>query len=181
MTHTVFVVDYREIWPRLFAEEAARLRSAVGAAFTTIEHVGSTAVPGLAAKPVIDIMPGIVDLAAFDADNTHERLIGMGYIYRDDLEVAMPYRRYFVRIGDNPEHPKGHVSHVHIVEVGSAFWVRHLAFRDYLRAHPTERDAYGAYKQHIAPQYTDTGAYSEAKHEFIQAMQAKALTWYGAG
>jgi GrpB-like predicted nucleotidyltransferase (UPF0157 family) len=174
---TVHVVDYRPEWPDLFEAERKRLIDAIGTWATHIEHVGSTAVPGLAAKPVIDIMPGVPSLAAVDQEALVAAMVELGYAYRQDLEAMMPYRRYFTLSGDNPHHPKGHLVHTHLVEIGSEFWVRHLAFRDYLRAHPDERDSYGTFKQRIAPNFTSTSDYSEAKHEFIQAMQARALAW----
>ena len=173
----VDIVDYRPEWPGAFETERKRLMDAIGTVATQIEHVGSTAVPGLAAKPVIDIMPGVLSMAVVDQEELVAAMVGLGYVYRNDLEAAMPYRRYFTLGDNNAQHWKGHLVHAHLVEIESKFWVRHLAFRDYLRAHPDERDNYGAFKQRIAPNFTDEGDYSQAKHEFIQAMQARALAW----
>ncbi len=177
----VYVVEYDPQWPKMYETERARILEATGNVLSATEHIGSTSVPGLAAKFVIDIMPGVQSLVEFDRHHKAtfvEAMTKLGYEYGTQYEAIMPERRYFVRSGYNPLHPRGHIIHAHIVEIGSPFWVRHLAFREYLRAHPTERDAYGAFKMSLAPQHDDTGTYADAKHDFIQAMEASALAWY---
>lgn len=176
----VQVVDYRPAWAQMFADEQARIAGALRDALVEVVHVGSTAVNGLAAKPVIDIMPGVASLAAFEAADGIARLQALGYIYRADYTPLVPQRRYFVLRNGNPEHPEGNGYQLHLVAHGGDWWERHIAFRDYLRTHPHERDAYGAFKQRIAPRFTNTQDYSAAKDAFIQPMEARALAWYRA-
>jgi GrpB-like predicted nucleotidyltransferase (UPF0157 family) len=144
-----------------------RLLSQIGRWSRGIEHIGSTAVPGLAAKPVIDIMPGVLSMA--DAESCIEGMRRLGYEYVPEFEDALPDRRYF---------RKGHPEqkwHVHIVEVGGPFWRRHIAFRDYLRAHPEAAGKYAALKRRLAAQYPyDSLAYTDAKSEFILGIEEKA-------
>lgn len=175
----VMVVDYRPHWRERFAQEQARILAAATDLIPQIEHIGSTSVVGLAAKPVIDMMPGVPSLAAFDAANGPARLAELGYTYRPDYEDTLPERRYFIQGTDNPEHPEGRWFQVHLVELGGAFWRRHLAFRDYLRTHPAERDAYGAFKQQIAPDHATTHTYADAKDAFVKEMEARAMAWAG--
>lgn len=174
----VQVVPYRPMWAQMFADERARIMAALGDVIREIEHVGSTAVEGLAAKPVIDMMPGVGSLAAFEAADGITRMAALGYIYRADFTPIVPQRRYFVLRTGNPEHPEGNGYQLHLVAHGGDWWERHIAFREYLRAHPHERDAYGAFKQRIAPSFTSTVDYSEAKDDFMQPMEARALAWY---
>jgi GrpB-like predicted nucleotidyltransferase (UPF0157 family) len=175
---SVRVVVYRPEWVDKFLAEKARILETMGELLLGIEHVGSTSVPGLAAKPVVDMMPAFNSLQAFDQSDGVERMQALGYLYRDEFEDVMPERRYFVLLGDNPEHPKDHRFHVHMVVQNSDFWVRHIAFRDYLRTHPNEAKRYGDLKQKIAPQFTDTYDYADAKHQFVKQMEQKALVWW---
>jgi GrpB-like predicted nucleotidyltransferase (UPF0157 family) len=126
----IVVVPYDEAWPPLYAEERTRIERAIGPWVEEIEHVGSTAVPGLAAKPVIDIMVGVKSLE--DSPILVERLVGIGYEYVPEFEKILPFRRYFRKMRE------GRRTHqVHLVERSNAeWWDRHLLFRDYLRANP---------------------------------------------
>ncbi len=136
---------------------------------TAVEHVGSTAVPNLAAKPIIDIMVGIRTLA--DAPFVVEPLASIGYEYVPKYEVTMPERRYFHK---GPAMARTH--HLHMVEPTSEFWKRQLAFRDYLRAHPDVAEQYARLKQALAVQYQwDRSGYTDAKTEFILGVIAQAL------
>ena len=135
-----------------------------------IEHIGSTAVLGLAAKPVIDVVTGVNTLA--DADACVQVMTDLGYTYIQKYETMMPERRFFnrnvdVEISQN----------IHMVVVGAEFWERHLLFRDYLRNHPEAVQAYGQIKRELAPQFDDTNDYARAKTEFITGMVAKARQW----
>lgn len=159
----VVIREYDSEWPRLFEEEKAAILDAIGHVVAAIEHVGSTAVPGLAAKPIIDIMVGVRRLA--DAQQCIVPLQRIGYEYVPEFEVSLPERRYF-RKGS----PRTH--HLHTVEVGSDFWERHLLFRDHLRAHPEAAKAYGELKRDLAVRYgADREAYTEAKTPFIRAAE----------
>ncbi len=160
----VIVVDYNPAWPRRYEEERARIVAALGDLALTIEHVGSTAVPGLAAKPVIDIMIGVRELA--DGQACIGPLRSLGYEYRGD--GGIPDRHYF-RKGA----PRSH--HLHLVEHESEFWERHILFRDRLREDPELAREYGALKKELAVQYrTERLAYTEAKSPFIKAALAQA-------
>src|SRR3972149_3482523 len=129
----ITIAEYDPRWPSLYEEERARILAAIGEWLADIQHVGSTAVPGLAAKPTIDIMPGIRSLA--DAIHCIEPLLALGYQYIPDYEVELPERRYFRRPPGEAFRGRG-THHLHMVETTSQFWRRHILFRDYLRAHP---------------------------------------------
>ena len=105
------------------------------------------------------------------------RVAQVGYHYHPEHEDTMPERRYFTAGHDNPEHPAGRWFQLHLVEQASDFWTRHLIFRDYLRAHPAEREAYELFKKQLAPAHTSTSTYSEAKSEFIAMLESRALYW----
>ena len=158
----------------MYAAESARIQDAIGEWLVGIEHVGSTSVPGLAAKPVIDIMPGLRDLG--DSPLIVRPLQALGYRYFPEHEDVLPERRYFaLPAGD--EHRGRRRFHLHIVETTSEFWRRHLAFRDYLRAHPDVAGEYAALKRRLAAEYgSDREGYTEAKTEFITRIESLALT-----
>jgi GrpB-like predicted nucleotidyltransferase (UPF0157 family) len=169
---TIRLDDYDAQWPAMFLDERERLFVAVRASVSGIEHIGSTSVPGLAAKPVIDMLVGVRALAEAD---THciAPICDLGYEYVPEFESVMPYRRYFRR-----DDGDGHRSHqIHLVEQGGDFWRRHLLFRDYLRAHPDQAREYEQLKRRLAPQFSDVNDYAEAKTEFIRAAEARADTW----
>jgi GrpB-like predicted nucleotidyltransferase (UPF0157 family) len=126
-----------------------------------IEHIGSTAVPGLPAKPIIDILGGITCL--LDTPSFISRLEGIGYCYIPEYEAQLPHRRYLTRT--EADHV---VTHLHIVEISSQFWQEHLAFRNCLRSDNNLRDAYGHLKIDLATRYVnDRVGYTNAKTEFI--------------
>ena len=168
----VVVVPYNEAWPSLFEEERARIERAIGPWVEEIEHVGSTAVPGLAAKSVVDIMVGVKSL-----DNTPilvERLEAVGYEYVPEFERQMPQRRYFRKLR------RGRRTHqIHLVERSDAeFWDRHVLFRDYLRRHPGVAEEYALLKHEFSGRFReDRAAYTEAKTLFIREVVRRA----GAG
>jgi GrpB-like predicted nucleotidyltransferase (UPF0157 family) len=162
----VCVVPYSEEWPAAFASEATRMRQALAPWVVDIQHIGSTAVPGLAAKPIVDVMPGIRSLA--DADKCIAPLVALGYEYMG--EYGIPGRHLFgVWRGDLTMY------HVHMVEWDSPFWRRHLLFRDYLRRHPEARDEYGALKSRLALEFPgDRQAYMDGKEPLILDLNRRA-------
>jgi NAD-dependent deacetylase len=166
----VEVVDYDPAWPVLYEEEAARVREALGSAVVEIEHMGSTAVPGLAAKPVIDVSVGLtqLDLSGEQID----AMEGLGYEYLG--EFGFPGRLFFRKGRER------RTNHVHVVEWGGELWHRHRAFRDYLRAHPDEAARYAHAKRQIAAESADTRAYWERKRAFADELFARAWRWYEA-
>lgn len=163
----ITIADYDPRWPALYEEEKARILAAIGEWLVDIQHVGSTAVPGLAAKPIIDIMPGIRSLT--DAQHCIAALEALGYEYVPEYEAELPERRYFRKRATPYSH------HIHMVEATSDFWQRHLLFRDYLRAHPDAAAEYGELKRRLAARIGDDRVgYTEAKTEFIRSIEERA-------
>jgi GrpB-like predicted nucleotidyltransferase (UPF0157 family) len=169
----IVIADYDPRWPSLYVEERARIVAAIGNWLVDIQHVGSTSVPGLAAKPIIDIMPGIRSLA--DAPHTIEPMRRLGYQYIPEYESELPERRYFVKPAGEAFRGRRDY-HVHVVETASDFWKRHIAFRDYLRAHPDAAREYASLKRRLAAQYgNDRDGYTEGKTEFITSIEKLAM------
>lgn len=163
----IVVVEYDPRWPQKYEEDKAAILRAVGPHVRGIEHIGSTSVPGLVAKPVVDIMLGV---DRDDLDNVIEPLAGIGYDYNPDWEFSMPMRRYFRRLL-----PDGaHTHHLHVVPHGGAFWIRHLRFRDYLRAHPEKAREYSDLKKRLTVERQRSIDYTFAKTEFIRSVEAQA-------
>lgn len=159
----VRVVPYDARWPALFEAEAARIAHAIaiaGLPALALEHVGSTAVPGLVAKPILDIAAGFPSGASPAAYvPILERL---SYVYRGD--GGLPGREFFRR-GE----PRSH--HVHLVEREGTHWARYLGFRDALRAAPALRDDYGRLKQALAERFPrDRESYITGKTEFVEGV-----------
>ncbi len=166
-TEDVHLEPYDSEWPKLFEKEAERLFQELGNDVLRIEHFGSTAVPGLSAKPVIDILIGVRSLS--DAKKLIPILEGMGYSYwRDDLRKD----GYFLVKGLPPNGPRTH--HIHMTEIGSARWER-LLFRDYLRHHTEEMMRYETLKRGLATTHsTDREAYTNAKSDYILSVMERA-------
>lgn len=164
------IEEYDPRWPALFEEEKARLLATTGALLAAIEHVGSTAVPGLAAQPIIDIMGGVRDLG--EVTRYVAALEGIGYEHVPQYEVYIPERRYFRR----PRTGEGlRTHHLHIVELTSSFWRRQLLFRNYLRTHPVALREYADLKRCLAAEYgADGRGYTDAKGPFIELILNRA-------
>lgn len=163
----VTIAGYNPLWPEMYAAERERISRVMGDWLVGIEHVGSTSVPGLGAKPVIDIMPLVRSLA----DDKHfvPLLESVGYEHVPPGVDDIPERRYFRR-----GFPR--MFHVHVVERDSEFAVRHLAFRDYLRTHPESAREYEALKRRLAAeQGADRLGYVNAKTEFITGIERLAM------
>lgn len=163
----IVIVAYDRAWPALFEQERAKLAALLGALVVAIEHVGSTAVPGLAAKPIIDLMVGVRSLTEARR-GCIETLRQAGYAYLPEYASWLPDELFF-RKGLPWTH------HVHVMEPSGSGWQRRLLFRDYLRAHPESADAYAALKRGLATAFKDDiAAYRNAKDEFVSATMAKA-------
>jgi GrpB-like predicted nucleotidyltransferase (UPF0157 family) len=160
----VELVPYDPDWPRQFAVEADRLRGVLDPALVVgIEHFGSTAVPGLIAKPIIDILIAVTSLARAKAAAI-EPILGLGYVYWADN--PKPDRMFFVK--GMPPYGARRTHHVHITEPDGEMWRRRLPFRDYLRAHPDEAARYAALKRDLAQRHaTDREAYTDAKTDYV--------------
>jgi GrpB-like predicted nucleotidyltransferase (UPF0157 family) len=156
-------------WPRSFEEEAARIADALGDQVVRIDHVGSTSVPGLDAKPIIDIQVSLRSLEPRSAYAPSLRALG----YRTLLDPTSPDHEYASREGEGSR--RGF--HVHLCPAGSAWERRHLAFRDWLRAHPDDAAAYAALKRELASAHpNDVFTYTDEKGGFIRSIESKALT-----
>ncbi|MEI8134200.1 MAG: GrpB family protein [bacterium] len=158
----IVIKDYDPRWQILFQEEKALLMEEIGHYVAEIQHIGSTAVEGLAAKPVIDIMIGLRRI--LDSPDCIMPIEAMGYEYHPEFEDEFPERRYFRKMrGTTRTHQ------IHMVEIDTDFWKRHLRFRDYLRANPESAQEYATLKRGLAEEHTnDREAYTNAKSEFIQ-------------
>jgi GrpB-like predicted nucleotidyltransferase (UPF0157 family) len=165
----VEVVPYNPIWKEEFLKEAEKLQDIFGSLATRIHHIGSTSVPGLAAKPIIDILIETEDLQKVDELNSKMEMIG----YHPKGENGIKNRRYFQKDGVMRTH------HVHVFPKGHEEVIRHLAFRDFLRAQPETAKQYGMLKQSLASQYPyDIEKYIEGKSPFIKKTESLALKWY---
>lgn len=154
------ISGYDPEWPARFEEERAALAAAIGGWIVGgIHHVGSTAVPGLAAKPILDILAGVRDLEESRA--CFEPLARLGYVYAPYLADEM---HWFCK-----PHPSRRAHHLHLVPVGSRRYVDELAFRDRLRADPAVAEEYAALKRALAERFaSDREAYTDAKSDFIR-------------
>jgi GrpB-like predicted nucleotidyltransferase (UPF0157 family) len=169
MERPVRIVDYSPEWPELFENEKWLILNVIGCFVVGIEHVGSTAVVGLGAKPIIDITVAIKTLR--DAHKCVGPLESIGYEYVPEYEESIPERRYFHK--GKPQEEQHF--HLHMVELSSDFWKRHLLFRDYLRAHSEVAQGYYELKKRLAREYgSDREGYTEAKTSFIESVVAKA-------
>jgi GrpB-like predicted nucleotidyltransferase (UPF0157 family) len=165
----VFVVEYDPAWIVMFHEEAARLAAVLGDAVLRIEHVGSTAVPGLQAKPLIDLLPVVTDINR--VDDLTPALEEMGYVARGDYGIAG--RRLFTKPSlETPTH------NVHCYQVGNPEIADRVDFRDYLRAHPEHAADYGALKERLADEFpTDVTSYVKGKNDFVSKTLQLAAAW----
>lgn len=166
----VEIVPYDPAWPGLFATEVKQLRGVLDPELVLgIEHFGSTAVPGLAAKPIIDILIAVRSLAQAKAAMV-EPLRALGYVYW--AENPKTDRMFFVK--GMPPYGERRTHHVHVTEPGGEMWRRRLAFRDYLRADPVEAYRYETLKRELAARYPDDRErYTDAKTEFLEAVYGR--------
>lgn len=164
------VVAHDPAWSTKFEAEAERIEEAVGEAIVWIHHIGSTAIPQTKAKPIIDILLEVTSLGVLD--RKAQMLAALGYEVMG--EFGIPDRRYF-RLDDSD----GTRTHqVHAFEAGVPNVVRHLAFRDYMRAHPSVAEEYGALKEHLANAHPhDRAAYMNGKDAFVKEHERRALLW----
>lgn len=160
-------------WPLAARRLGARLRHALGDPALAVEHIGSTAVPGLPAKDVIDLQVGVPDLAAADAPGFVDALAAAGFprvegIDHDRGKDGLPWPKRFHGSAD-----PGRVAHVHVRELGGPGWRWAIAFRDRLRSDPDARQEYAAVKAGFAARHTDPGAYAEAKEPWFDTVHER--------
>jgi GrpB-like predicted nucleotidyltransferase (UPF0157 family) len=169
---SITISAYDPAWPACFRAEAERIEAALGFAAVRVDHVGSTAVPGLAAKPVIDIQ---VSVRVMHPLEPHLRpLVALGYTH-----VPHPDDAIYPFLHRPETWPHSH--HIHLCESGGSEERRHLAFRDYLREHPEEAAAYADMKRRLAARFSASSfesrnAYADAKSAFIAPLIRRALS-----
>jgi GrpB-like predicted nucleotidyltransferase (UPF0157 family) len=165
----IVVVRYDPIWIERFRSEAALITGIFGAELLSIHHIGSSAIPGMSAKPVIDIMPLVSNIGKVDALNAAMMRIG----YEPLGEYGIVGRRFFVKGGDTSR-----THHVHAYEPANPEVAQHLDFRDYLAAHPTEAQQYADLKAKLVEQYRDDiDGYMRGKDAFIKSILVQARQW----
>lgn len=167
MPQHVIVTAYNPEWKEMFEAEALLIQDILGDNCVAVHHIGSTAVKGLKAKPIIDIMPVVKRLETID----NKRFEQIGYEALG--EFGIPGRRYFRKGGQERTHQ------IHIFEQTNTREIeRHLAVRDYLRCSKKAADAYGELKSKLAIQYPyDIEGYCDGKDEFVKSLEREALEW----
>jgi GrpB-like predicted nucleotidyltransferase (UPF0157 family) len=186
---------YNPGWKQTFEKIKSEIATLFDFATPKIEHIGSTAVQGLSAKPIIDILVGIDQE---NIDKIIKPLIDNEYIYHEKYNDVMPYRRFFVKLKVSPaslslptiirnhdEIPPALKEHchrlaqVHALAYNSKHWIRHIAFRDYLKTHPYIRNQYQQLKQELSTrEWIDGNHYNQAKNTFVKAVEQNAVKWY---
>lgn len=159
-------------WSAMARDAGAAFAEAVGSNVVFIHHIGSTAIPGISAKPILDLIPVVRSLS--ELDRRRGNVEAMGYEWWD--EFGLPGRRYCTK---NDPRTGRRVIHLHCFEVSSNEIDRHLAFRDYLRERPDIARAYEEEKvrcRNLHPD--DSHTYSDCKNEWIKTVEAEALAWY---
>jgi GrpB-like predicted nucleotidyltransferase (UPF0157 family) len=166
----IVISAYSSEWPRQYRDEVQLLRTVLPD-HVALEHIGSTSVPGMPAKPIIDMMLGadsLVEMQTFISD-----LERLGYEYMPQHELEMPQRKFLAKPRVRPRH-----FHLHGVVKGGRFWQDHLRFRDRLRQDPEAATRYAELKRQLAQSFGDDRAgYTSAKSEFISSM----ISGHGAG
>jgi GrpB-like predicted nucleotidyltransferase (UPF0157 family) len=165
------VVPHDPRWPQAFAREARAILGALGEGRITLDHIGSTAIPGILAKPIIDMLGEVAEPDLIDWQTP--ALEGLGYQAMGEFGIAG--RRYFRKHDGNGQ--RSH--HLHVFATGSPHIERHIAFRDYLRAHPDRATAYSRLKAAVtARDGLSMDDYMDAKAPFIAEVEALALDWF---
>jgi GrpB-like predicted nucleotidyltransferase (UPF0157 family) len=156
----VRLAPYSSEWPKLFDKEKKLLRSLIGKYVIDIQHIGSTAIPGMMAKPIIDI--GIAIAQFEEGERCIKPIESLGYQYKG--ENGIPKRHYFAK-----GVPRTH--HIHMLEIDSDEWKKHIAFRDFLRGNEEMAGKYAQLKRRLAEEFkTDRLAYTEGKSEFVNTV-----------
>ena len=169
MPREVALSSYDPRWLAQFKRAAVQLQTVLGDEAVAIYHIGSTAIPGIKAKPIIDILIEVRDIERVDGFNAALAALG----YRARGENGAPGRRYFT-LGDGEQRSQ----HVHIFQSGHPEIARHLNFRDYLRAHPQAARVYEAMKIQKAQQFAhDSLQYTEAKTQLVNQIDVRAAAW----
>lgn len=166
----IIVSTYNPLWKEEYNKESQVIAKILGSQLVDIQHIGSTSVENLKAKPIIDIMPIVKDINEVDKYNLEFEELG----YECMGTFGMANRRYFRKGGEDRTHQ------IHIFEEGDSMnIIRHLAVRDYLRTHPTIADEYGELKAKLAKEFpNDIDGYGDGKEDFMKVLEEQALLWY---
>lgn len=188
--------EYTPQWKQQYAELKSKIEILLQKINHQIDHIGSTSVKGLSAKPIIDIQIGVDNQA--DLDLVPTLLKDPNLVYYEKYNADMPTRRFFVLFTKTtsqmqvspvvtttmevPEILHNHnlrIAHIHVFIKGSEDWTRHIAFRDYLKAHPSIKDAYQELKTELVQkEWKDGNHYNEAKDAFLKKHESLAIQWY---
>ncbi|HTF04626.1 MAG TPA: GrpB family protein [Bacteroidia bacterium] len=185
--------EYTSTWVEDYRNEERALIKTLDGLFVSMDHIGSTSVPGLGAKPIIDILVGLKDETYLD--RVIAPMMNSGYTYFKKYETDMPYRRLFVKlkpITDTPspeiidvddEYNTGEffvpLVNIHVVVKDTHHWTRHIAFRNFLRTHPDVKNKYYELKRSLSQQeFSHHLEYNEAKNSFVKENEQLALTWF---
>lgn len=160
--------EYEADWNTMFAHEAELLQKVFNKEIIQFEHFGSTAIPGMIAKPVIDMLGIADDIGKIDSYEKKLSLLG----YEAAGEWGIAGRRLFRKGGEDRTH------HLHFYQADNPHIERHLIFRDYLMAHQEEAQRYSSFKKILAKKYDSTAEYSAAKKAFVSEMETRALDWH---
>lgn len=166
----VEIVPHDPRWREAFEAEAKQIASALGENIVAVHHIGSTAIPNIYAKPVIDLMVEVRDITEVDGRSSAMESLG----YEVKGEFGIPGRRYFRK--DNREGIRTH--QIHAFETGSSEVERHLAFRDYMIANPEDAQRYSELKRQLAEEHPQSmDGYMDGKDGFIKEMDRRAAQW----
>ncbi|NHJ31546.1 MAG: GrpB family protein [Asgard group archaeon] len=166
MSTPIILEKYNPKWPDFFKEEKEEIEKTLGHLIVKIEHIGSTAVPGMGGKPIIDIMIGVRE-----KENTEKcipLLESIGYVFDPERHEDFPERKSL------DKRTKGIKIHLYIVDINSEYWSRHILFRDHLRANPEIAREYNKLKEELVKKYRyDRESYSKGKAKFIKKVEDK--------
>ena len=167
----VVLAPYDPKWPQIAAKLSHDLR-VLGSCLVTVHHIGSTSVPGLVAKPTIDLIPVVNDLTVLDKEREHVEALG----YKWHGEYGISGRRFCTLSDEDGKR----IAHLHFFNNDSPHVLRHLAFRDYLRAHPDIAASYDVEKRRARDLHpNDSHAYTDEKSMWIRKTETQAIGWFG--
>ncbi|MFN7094216.1 MAG: GrpB family protein [Burkholderiales bacterium] len=165
---------YNKKWPALYQKEKKAILEDLNPLIKDIQHIGSTSIPGLAAKPTIDICIGVEDLTHESVKDIIFQLEKLGYDYLHFLEQGIPERRYLQKVDEYGNH----LVHIHIVDINGEIWNNYISFRDYLIEHPLERSHYEKLKLYLKDKFHhDREKYTDSKSAHIKEVLHKAKKW----
>lgn len=165
----VKLVPHNPHWQKMAEKEASRIQAVLPDQVLVVHHIGSTSIPGIKAKPILDFVVVVRDLSALEKKDSRLEELG----YQAQGERGIPGRRFYSK---DTHGSRSH--HLHAFPAGHSEIERHLLFRDYLRAHPEAAGEYERLKEKLARRFPDkSGCYTEAKSDFIFSMDEQARSW----